>query len=162
MEIRGETATDFPAVRRLLIEAFPTDAEADLVDRLRQGGSSIVSLVAIIGSQLAGYVLFSRMERPDNSLGLAPVAVQASWRRRGVAASLIREGLSRAGADGWARIFVLGDPDYYRRFGFNASLAEGYISPYAGPHLMALNLRADIPAERKGELRYAPAFAALV
>jgi putative acetyltransferase len=101
------------------------------------------------------------MERPDEALGLAPVAVFIDRRRRGIATSLIRDGLSRATADGWASVFVLGDPAYYNRFGFAASLAEGFASPYAGPHLMALTLRDDGLAERTGELRHPPAFAAL-
>ena len=105
--------------------------------------------------------MFSRIEWPDSALGLAPVAVLMPRRRQGIAAGLIREGLSRAAAEGWSSVFVLGDPAYYNRFGFAASLAEGFISPYAGPHLMALTLRADALAKRTGELRYPPAFAEL-
>lgn len=119
------------------------------------------SLVAVAGGALVGHVMFSRMERPDRALGLAPVAVAAAWRRRGTAAILIGEGISRAGADGWASVFVLGDPAYYGRFGFDASLADGFASPYAGPHLMALALGTDALAARSGELRYPRAFAAL-
>jgi putative acetyltransferase len=74
---------------------------------------------------------------------------------------LIRDGLLRARTDGWASVFVLGDPAYYNRFGFHASLAEGFDSPYAGAHLMALSLSENALAERAGELRYPPAFAAL-
>jgi putative acetyltransferase len=161
MEIRGETADEIPAIRRLLAAAFPTSDEADLVDRLRADGSAVFSLVAISDGQLVGHAMFSRMERPPDALGLAPVALIAARRRLGIAAALIRDGLSRARADGWASVFVLGDPDYYNRFGFAASLAAGFVSPYAGPHLMALALRADALAEPEGELRYPSAFAAL-
>jgi putative acetyltransferase len=161
MNIRGETADDIHAIRRLLTEAFPTRAEADLVDRLREDGSAVFSLVAIAAGQLVGHAVFSRMGRPLDALALAPVAVVAAWRRVGIAAALIQDGLSRARRDGWASVFVLGDPDYYSRFGFAASLAEGFVSPYAGPHLMALALRADSLAERTGELRHPSAFAAL-
>jgi putative acetyltransferase len=160
MEIRGETPGDIPAIRQLLAEAFPTSAEADLVDRLRADNSCVFSLVAIAGHELVGHVMLSRMERPRNALGLAPVAVPAARRRQGIAAALIRDGLSRAKADDWGSIFVLGNPDYYNRFGFAASVAEGFGSPYAGPHLMALVLQEDGLSERDGELRYPPAFAA--
>lgn len=105
--------------------------------------------------------MLSRMERPDNALGLAPLAVLADRRRRGIAALLIRDGVARAQTSGWASVFVLGDSAYYNRFGFCARLAEGYSSPYAGPHLMALALRADGLAERTGELRHPQAFSAL-
>jgi len=161
MEIRGETAGDIPAIRHLLAEAFPTSAEADLVDRLRADNSCVFSLVATADRQLVGHVMLSRMERPRNALGLAPVAVLAARRRQGIAAALIRDGLSRAKADDWGSVFVLGDPDYYNCFEFAASLAEGFGSPYAGPHLMALILREGGLSERSGELRYPPAFAAL-
>jgi putative acetyltransferase len=161
LEIRGEIAEDVPLIRQLIAQAFPTTSEADLVDRLRGDKSAVYSLVAISDRQLVGHVMFSRMERPDNALGLAPVAVLDAFRRQGVAATLIRGGLLRARTDGWASVFVLGDPAYYNRFGFHASLAEGFDSPYAGAHLMALSLNENALAERAGELRYPSAFAAL-
>ena len=161
LEIRDETAEDVTLVRELIALAFPTSAEADLVDRLRGDGSGVYSLVAISDRQLVGHVMFSRMERPDNALGLAPLAVLGAFRRRGVAATLIRDGLLRARTDGWASVFVLGDPAYYNRFGFTASLAEGFDSPYAGAHLMALALSENGLAEQTGELRYPSAFAVL-
>src|ERR1700749_2624672 len=101
MEIRGETGDDAPAIRQLLAGAFPTRAEADLVDQLRADGNAVFSLIAFDDGQPVGHVLFSRMECPDGALGLAPVAVVASRRRRGIAGALIREGLSRARAGGW-------------------------------------------------------------
>ena len=161
MEIRGETADDIAAIWNLIAGAFPTPAEADLVDRIREDGSAVFSLLAVMDRQPVGHVMFSRMERPDGALGLAPVAVHAAWRRQGIAAALIREGLSRARANGWSSAFVLGDPAYYGRFGFAAELAEGFASPYAGPHLMGLALREHALSRRTGELRYPPAFAAL-
>ncbi len=161
VQIRGEAADDIATIRRLTAEAFPSCAEADLVDRLRSDGSAVFSLVAFADRLLVGHVMFSRMDRPDNALSLAPVTVLAPWRRRGIAGRLIREGISRTARDGWWSVFVLGEPGYYNRFGFAASLAAGFLSPYAGPHLMALALRADALSERTGELRYPPAFAAL-
>jgi putative acetyltransferase len=159
--IRDEAAADIPAVRRLLVDAFPSCGEADLVDRLRAEGSAVFSLVAVEDQAIVGHVMFSQMEQPDRALGLAPVAVLSACRRRGIAAALIRVGLSRAAADGWESVFVLGDPTYYNRFGFAASLASGFVSPYAGPHLMALALREGALAGQTGELRYPPQFSAL-
>lgn len=88
--------------------------------------------------------MFSRMQAPRGSLGLGPVAVLSAHRRRGVAASLIRKGLAQSKADGWAAVFVLGDPAYYGRFGFSPTLAAGFTSTYAGPHLMGLNFRPKV------------------
>jgi len=46
---------------------------------------------------------------------------------------------------GWQGVFVLSNPEYYSRFGFDAILASGFKSPYSGSHLMALVLCASLP-----------------
>ena len=66
----------------------------------------------------------------------------------------------RARADRWAAIFVLGDPDYYQRFGFTVEAAEPFATPYAGPHFMALTLESSLRMSG-GHLKHAPAFGAL-
>jgi len=160
LEIRDEAPADVPGIRIVHAAAFPTHAEADLVDQLRRDGSAVYSLVAGSDERVVGHVMFSRMELPEGSLGMAPVAVLESHRRRGLAARLIREGLAKAKADGWKGVFVLGDP-YYERLGFDPSLAAGFASPYAGPHFMALELQAGALTAAAGVARYAKAFAAL-
>ena len=113
------------------MSAFPTPAEADLVDQLRLDGDAIISLVAVDGNDVMGHVLFSTMTAPFKALGLAPVSVESGMRRRGIAARLIEEGIRDAKSAGWEAIFVLGDPAYYQRFGFSAKEAELFNSPYA-------------------------------
>ncbi len=73
---------------------------------------------------------------------------------------MIRAGLERAAIDGWHGVFVGGEPGYYRRVGFDAARASGFISPYAGPYLMALALDGELPATN-GSIDYARAFGAL-
>lgn len=159
--VRPERPSDHAAIRQIHLDAFPTAAEAELVERLRRDGDAVISLAAAEDGRVVGHVMFSRMRAPFRALGLAPVAVAADRRRRGIAAALIREGLAQARAQGWEAVFVLGDPAYYRRFGFRAEDAAGFASPYAGPHFMVLALAdAGLPA-RAGGIDYAPAFAAL-
>lgn len=158
--IREERPDDRAAIRAVVEAAFGQPLEAELVDRLRADGDSVISLVADDGGAIVGHVLFSRMQAPFTALGLAPVSVSPDRQRSGIGGRLIREGLDRARRDGWQVVVVLGDPDYYRRFGFEPALAAGFESPYAGPHLMAMPLGAAMPA-RLGRLDYAPAFAGL-
>lgn len=148
---------DRAAVRAVIEAAFAGSDEADLVDRLREGGDREMSLVAVERGGLVGHVVFSKMSAPFRALGLAPVAVAPSRQRSGVGSRLIRAGLERARAAGWQGVFVLGDPDYYRRFGFDPALAGGFVCAYAGPHLMALALGPALPAST-GEIEYAAAF----
>lgn len=119
----------------------------------------LISLVAERDGGLIGQALFSRLVAPCPAAALAPVSVAAAERRRGIGDRLIRAGLRRLGDDGVRAVIVLGDPAYYGRFGFRAELAAGFASPYAGPHLMALALRGDLP--RAGEIVHAAAFARL-
>ena len=161
MIIRSETSGDVAAIRIVEEVAFGRADEARLIDDLRDAGDSVFSLVAVDGDTVVGHVLFSRMKAPFPALALAPVAVQPEYRRTGIGSRLIREGIARSEAEGWAGIFVLGDPAFYRRFGFDAGKASGFISPYAGPHLMALPIgRSELPANA-GSIQHAHAFARL-
>ena len=159
MIFRDERPSDHDLIRAIHLASFPSSDEADLVDALRRDGDMVISLVALENDRLAGHVLFSRMAEPARALGLAPVAVLPASRRRGIAAGLIEAGLERARHQGWELVFVLGDPAYYRRFGFDTGLAEGFASPYAGAHFMARAL-AGVPP-RSGKAEYARAFSAL-
>jgi putative acetyltransferase len=162
--IREQAPADRDSVRALLVAAFPTPLEADLVERLHADGDTMLALVAEQGGEVAGVAVFSRMTaaiggRAIETVGLAPVATAEAFRRRGIADALVREGLARLADRGVRLVFVLGDPAYYRRFGFDPALADGFASPYAGPYLMARALGV-MPEGRRGTAEYAPAFAA--
>ena len=158
--IRQETPADGAAIRRVHLEAFPTAAEADLVDQLRQDGDVAISLVTEMDAAVTAHVLFSPMTAPFRALSLAPVAVLTQHRRRGLAAGLIQVGLAEAAAQGWNAVFVLGDPAYYGRFGFDADLASGFVSPYAGLYFLVKPLQDGLPILH-GSLDHASAFARL-
>ena len=79
----------------------------------------------------------------------------------GAGSELIRSALAIAKTLGEELVFVLGEPDYYGRFGFSAEAAAPFESPYAGPYFMALWLQPDLDSPAKGSAAYAPAFARL-
>jgi putative acetyltransferase len=160
VEIRREATTDIAGIWQVHAEAFPTPAEANLVNTLRDRGDAVFSMVAVAEGKVVGHVLFSRMQTPQRCLGLAPVAVLSSHRRLGIAERLINAGLAHAKADGWDGVFVLGD-DYYKRFGFDPAVAAGFGSPYAGPHFMGLALHPQGLAAGGGPAEYPQAFSEL-
>jgi putative acetyltransferase len=160
MIVRDYEEADAPAVRALLEAAFPTSVEADLVERLRADGDAAIELVAADGEAIIGHILFSPVEAPFRALALAPVAVPPDRQGQGVGTALIEAGHDRARGAGYDGIFVLGEPDYYRRFGYGTALAEGFRSPYSGLYFMALALRGHLPASG-GEVRHSKAFAEL-
>ncbi|MGE5721582.1 MAG: GNAT family N-acetyltransferase, partial [Sphingomonadales bacterium] len=96
---------------------------------------------------------------PFRALALAPLCVAPDRQHRGIGSRLVRAGLEWARDAQWEAVFVLGDPAYYRRFGFALEPARSFDSPYAGEHFMMLALRERIPAG--GALAYPKAFEAL-
>lgn len=157
--LRAFAPGDEAAAREVVTAAFGQADEADLVDALRADGDVVIELLAFAGAAAVGHVLLSRMTAPLQALALAPVSVIPSHQRQGVGQALVRAAIAAAEAGPWQAIFVLGDLDYYGRFGFEAALAAPFDSHYAGPHFAALALK-PWPA-RCGLLRHAPAFGAL-
>lgn len=160
VRIRPEAARDRQGVYALVCAAFGGTEEALLVQALHDARDAEIALVAEAAAGLVGHILFSRLDAPFPALALAPLAVAPGAQGQGVGSALIREGLQRAARAGWRAVFVLGDPAYYQRFGFDSGLAAGFASPYAGEHFMAIALDGPLPAGR-GELRHPPAFATL-
>jgi putative acetyltransferase len=138
MKIRPEHAGDADAIFALHAAAFPTHAECRLVDRLRSAGKARLSLVAEDDAgRIVGHVLFSPVDLldPDENivltgLGLAPVAVLPEFQRRGIAAQLIDQGLAISSVEGAAFVVVLGEPEYYGRFGFIPASRFGIRNEY--------------------------------
>lgn len=163
MLIRDEQPGDFDAIHKLVASAFPTDAEARLVDLLRAAGRLHVSLVAVQDEQIIGHVAFSPVTTANDTshwLGLAPLAVTEAKRRRGVGAALVRAGLHRCGELESPFVVVLGEPDYYGRFGFRAAAKFGLYDAYGGgAAFQVLDLRDTGAPCVGGLVQYAPEFA---
>lgn len=157
--IRPERATDADAIRSVLVHAFASSAEANLVDDLRTDGDLVISLVAEVDGVILGHVAMSRLKSPERALALAPVAVVPPAQSQGMGTALIRQAVNDARQQGASLILVLGKPEYYRRFGFSADEASAFQCEYAGPNFMALRLSNTAP--KAGAVVYATAFAKL-
>lgn len=161
--IRAERAEDVDAIDRVLRKSFPTADEAQLVRQLRADGDLRVSLVAELDGAIVGCVAISPVTidgEPSNGVGLAPVAVLPGHQSRGIGATLIAAGLAAC----WNAAFcvVLGEPAYYRRFGFRPAAKHGLTSIYdAGDAFMVVTLPGGTLPDGGGLVRYAPAFDAL-
>jgi putative acetyltransferase len=162
--VRPETPADAGAIRETNRAAFGVSVEADLVDRLRADGDLLLSLVAEDGARVVGHCGFSRltvhsMGQVARAVSLGPVAVWPDEQGNGIGQMMIRDGFARLIHARETLLFVLGDPNYYSRFGFDAGAAAAFRTPYDGPYLQVLRLSDDAPSA--GEVRYAAAFAGL-
>ena len=127
--------------------AFASGDEQDLIDAVRDAGALSISLVAETGSRIVGHVAFTPAKAADNTpgwFGLGPVAVEPELQRKGIGLQLINEGLRKLREWNAAGCIVLGDPNYYQRFGFLPfpALAPGGLPP---EYFMMLPLTALQP-----------------
>lgn len=164
-DLRPEREGDEAAIAAVIEAAFPTDGEACLVQLLRQAGRLTLSFVAECDDAIVGHIAFSPVTldgQPCNALGLAPVAVQPSHQGRGLGSKLITQGIAACRAGGFAFVVVLGEPDYYHRFGFVTASASGLRNVYGVDEpFMVLPLDSDAMPQVGGLIEYDAAFGEL-
>lgn len=61
ISLRPAEVEDFSAIREVLLSAFETPVEADLVEALRAEGCVILELVAENDEGVAGHILYSEL-----------------------------------------------------------------------------------------------------
>ncbi|QEG34071.1 GNAT family N-acetyltransferase [Bythopirellula goksoeyrii] len=162
--IRSEEPEDLQAIHTVHVASFPTNAEAQLVDLLREADRLSVSLVAEADSLVVGHIAFSpvTVESGEVGAGLAPIAVIESYRKQGVAAELVRAGLQACRENGFGWVVVLGEPGYYARCGFQPATEFGLSDEYGGGVAFQVVelVEGSLPVG-DGLVKYAPEFASL-
>ena len=165
MIIRLEQQTDRQQIRIINKNAFDTDAEANLVDLLRQSNIPLISLVAEVDNQLIGHILFGPVTLAEQTqacaiAGLAPMAVLPAWQNKGVGSRLVKDGLKHCAEAVYDAVVVLGHPDYYPRFGFVPASRFHIKSEYEVPDevFMLKELKQSALKGIKGVVQYHRAF----
>lgn len=162
IEIRDAEPADAGAIDAVIAAAFGRRAEADLVAALREAGDLALSLVAVEDGDIVGHAGFARVKLSFpflHATALAPLSVRPDRQRSGIGAALAEAGLTRLAKTGEAVCLVLGEPDYYRRFGFTAREAKMLQTPWDGPQMQARWFRSVPLGPFKAS--YPPAFTAL-
>jgi putative acetyltransferase len=127
--IRPETPADCSAIEAVTVSAFldaphTSHTEQHIVAALREAGSLTISLVAEADGTVVGHVAISPVSIADGAsgwFGLGPVSVLPKLQRQGVGSRLVREALGILRERGASGCVVLGEPEYYGRFGFQAN-----------------------------------------
>lgn len=144
VRLRPEQPADVPAIRELLTAAFPPpeaaptgpSPEANLVDELRTSSAWLpeLAMVAETSDGLVGYALLTRVRvEPAGfpALALGPVAVSPARQGQGYGTSVVQAALEAATELGERLVVVLGEPAYYRRFGFVPAGQLGLTGPWS-------------------------------
>lgn len=150
--IRSESPSDAKAIEAVTTAAFlnaPHTAHTEqfIVAALRRAGALAISLVAEQKGELIGHVAASPAVLSDGSTGwygLGPISVLPSHQRTGIGSALMRQVLERLRDSGAAGCALVGDPNYYSRFGFRPEPKLVY--PGIPPeYFMVVVFNASIP-----------------
>ncbi len=162
MTIRDEHAGDESEIDQIIMVAFANhphsnQREHHLVKSLRDANALALSLVADENGRLAAYIAFSSVQIDGASLGwhgLGPVAVRPELQRQGIGSALINAGLERLRKLGSNGCVLLGEPEFYQRFGFRTDprLRLDGVPP---EFFLVLPFQDAIP---EGRVDYHPAF----
>lgn len=164
MIIRREREDEFDQIHELVQVAFQTarvsnGKEQDFVRQLRAGGNYLpeLALVAEEDDKLIGHIMLTKTcihgDGKDNeALLLAPISVALEYRNRGVGTALINESFRLARAMGFGPVFLVGDPAYYRRFGFRPTVDFGIRDTHSIPdeYVMVCELKKNALAGISG------------
>ena len=129
----------------MLDRAFaPSTFESSLMLALRRSGRDVLEWVLRSNGRIAAHVAFTRAYRERSVIGfhLAPVAVHPELQRRGFGAALISETLAAPGI-ATSPVFVVGDPKYYARFGFQRVVNPNCPFDPGNHHFQALRWVSD-------------------
>lgn len=141
-----ETPEDEAEVEYLLDTCFAPGRTALSSYRLRDDIPKVPGLSLVArdhDGHLAGSIRYwpIRIGREGRvALLLGPVAVHPIHQGEGLGATLILESLSRAHADGWRRVVLVGDLPYYARFGFAKASFLRFPPPTNPARLLYLEL----------------------
>ena len=160
--IREAQESDLEAVLNLIHSSFSNKAESDLVKQLISDNDVLLNLVIEASNTIIGNVVVSKVTmEPDMGLfcgGVAPLSVLPERQSSGIGSQLMKEAIKKSNEMGMDALFLLGDPDYYKRFGFNISNLK---SDYRVEHFQELELTRNCLVNLKSKVTYANAFLSL-
>lgn len=132
MNIRIANKQDFKDIYNLVEEAFKTAQVSDgneqnFVLKLRQRTTYIPALefVAEEHGKIIGHIMLTKQpvnltKGALNAVLVAPLCVDFNYRNQGIGSKLMNYGLKKAKESGYDTAFLIGNPEYYKKFGFNS------------------------------------------
>lgn len=161
--IRRETEADISVIREVTGKAFTGlslrgYSEQAIVEALRDADALTLSLIAVDGPFVVGHVAASPVTISDGTQGwvsLGPVSVEPKFQGRGIGSALVSRALDQLRESGVGGVVALGEPEFYRKFGFTQG--ERLVHPgFPAENFFARPIRdSRMPT---GEVSYHPAF----
>lgn len=164
LRIRSELPSDVAAIEAVTVAAFlnaahTSHAEQFIVKALRRSGQLSVSLVAEDNGVIIGHVAVSPVSiscGANDWYGLGPISVVPERQGQRVGTLLMEQALAELRKQGAAGCVLLGDPNYYSRFGFSAD--PSLVLPGMPPaYFQVISFRGPVPS---GTVSYHESFTA--
>jgi predicted N-acetyltransferase YhbS len=115
-----------------------------------------LAFVAFDNNQMIGTVRLWHVNAGNagSALLLGPLAVEKEYNGAGVGAGLMYAALNAAQSAGHRAVLLVGDPQYYARFGFHADPASGLLMPghFDRHRFLGINLGEDVLGGTSGTL----------
>ena len=153
--------SELDTVVALQTSAFRQKDEGKLVQQLVSSKTTTLSILAEFRREIIGHVLLSQIKAPIKAAVLAPLAVLAPYREMQIGSELVRHAIKLAREQGYQAIFVLGDTNYYERFGFSGQLTNNFDCQWQGRNFMVKELSENALKGQSGTLTYPKAFSEL-
>jgi len=147
MKIRKLTPENYVKASALLQQAFPGSTyEVKLVENFHKNDTAVHEWVCIHINRVIAYIAFSNAYNGSDVCGLhlAPVAVKPEFQKQGIGSELIRFAL-RQNAIKENTIYVLGDPGFYKKFGFEPCVMP--ICPFDENNAHFLSIRNNTSSQ---------------
>lgn len=144
MKIQNVTIENRAKVYALLRRAFPgSDYEAELVQKLHENGKPLHEWVCIHSGKVIAHIAFSNAYHGSEVCGLhlAPMAVAPEFQGQGAGSELLRFALRQEPIKSQP-LFVLGEPGFYKRFGFEPCSQP--VCPFDNNNAHFLSMRCNV------------------
>lgn len=160
--IRNEQTSDHESITKVVQLAFEKSPYSDqqehlIVQALRSSGALSVSIIAQANGEIVGFAGASQVQISDGSehwYALGPIAVIPGSQKQGIGSMLLDEVLYRLKMMGASGCVVLGDPDFYSRFGFEPDQRLAF-ADFDPELFQSLRFNDNLA---QGEVSYHPAF----
>ena len=167
LKIKRIKKQDFQEVDMLLKISFEKDYAVNMLHKLIETELLIPELtrVARINNQIIGVIVaaeaeISKGKHSHNTVSLAMIAVIEAYRGLGIGGELIQNMFDKARKLEHQSIIVMGDEEYYPRFGFLPTKEFNINCPFDVPNenFMAKELFPDALSKVSGKVKYHPLF----
>ena len=164
INIRKEQPSDIKRIHEVTAAAFLEAPHTDhteqfIVKALRESGALSISLVAEDESNIIGHVALSPIaisDSTDSWYGLGPISVLPNNQSKGIGSKLMNAAIQELKNIEAKGCVLLGDPNYYHRFGFKAR--KGLVLPgVPAEYFQALVFQGNFP---EGIVTYHQSFSA--